>query len=480
MRDSILVLDYDHALSGLIARTLRGQQVRCALLSPDTGLEEVRALSPRGLILAAGHEEENDAFDDALMTLGVPVLALGGVVPALCRRYGGQVTNVLPKSEEITLGLQNSALFENMTGGERVLHDLRCLNLPDSLASIATATERCIGFQHGSLPVYAVQYPIERNDPDAVQLLQNFARLICGAEPTWNEETIIERAVAEIRAAAGDGRVLCAVSGGVDSAACAKLAHRAVGDRLTCVFIDTGLFRDGEPKRVIGSFMETLGLVVAYIDAKDAFLHALDGLRALPDKERVVSALLKQVLYKELAPDVSAIVLGTNYNDALYGAPQAADTVRQETDVRIVEPICELFKNEVRRLAETLALPGSIVERQPFPVSGLAGRVMGEVTQERLDVLRAADAFLVEEIRAGGHERKLWQYYALLTENIADSDGFAVILRASQAAQGGAYAARLPYDLLERVVERCLKEIPQVKRVIYDLTPSRHYALWEG
>lgn len=485
MQDAILILDHDAALAGLIARTLRSQQIYCKPVSSRITLAQALRQSPRGLILAARQDAPTtlSGLDLSLLTAGLPVLALGAMAPALCLHYGGTVLHREGESENITLGLEDQPLFEGMSRGERMLYALYDLTLPQGLACLATATERCIGFTGEGGKLYAIQYPIERNDPDAIQLLRNFATLVCGMEPLWSEGYIIDRAVEGIRAAAGGNRVLCAVSGGVDSAVCARLAHMAVGDRLVCVFVDTGLFRRGEPQAVIESYMETMGLVVAYEDAQETYLNALRGVTLAADKERIASSLLRQVFEKQHSfdPELHILVLGTNYNDTLYGfTPPKAPAGEAETPpLAVCEPVRGLFKDEVRRLAKALSLPGSIADRQPFPASGLALRIYGEITPERLETLRKADAFFSEEIFAGGHERKLWQYYAAMGENPDDRDGYVIILRASQACSGNACASRLPYDLLERVVERILAELPEVTRVLYDMTPSQHYSLME-
>ena len=441
--------------------------------------------APKGIVLSApdGAQDVLARLDPALLEAGVPILALGGMVSALCRLYGGDASPAACPRGAVTLGLENDPLFANISGGERVLRSLSDLTLSECLLPLATATERPIGFRHRDLPLYALQYPIERNDPDAAQLLFNFASRICGAADTWDEDAMMNLAVERIRQAAPEGRVLCAVSGGVDSTVCARLASLAVGDRLMCVFVDTGLFRQGEPENVISTFMDSLGLVVAHVDASEAFLRALSGVRSRDDKERIAAQLMTQVLIKQLGydPGIRSIVMGANLNDALFGFSASAEmeAVKGAYDLCVCEPVHDLFKEEVRRLATALSLPDSIALRQPFPASGLALRIFGRVTPERLTVLRAADACFSEEICQGGHAKRLWQYYTNLVDSPDQPDTYAISLRALQVARGGATAARLPFDVLERASERILSEVKGVVRVVYDLTPSNHYGEME-
>lgn len=474
MQSNILVMGGPLPLLSLIARTLRSQQILCELLPPGACEQEALGRKPLGIIWAAeqGPFSGPLPLSPQLLASGVPILALGGMAEGLCLHFGGSVTERLPDPQTVTLGLSQQPLFTDIAGGERMLYGLQCLALPDCLACTATATERCIGFSHKEFPLYGMQYPIEHNDPDAVQLLRNFACLLCGAEPLWDEDRILQELKEHIRAMAGDGRVLCAVSGGVDSAVCAKIAHMALDDRLECVLIDTGFFRQGEVDSVLSLFREEMGVPITLLPAQERFLESLSGVTDFFEKERRVCALLKELLVDRLSQmsNARALLLGTHLNDTLFG-----NEPRASLPEAVAEPLLGLFKEEVRRLATALSLPAGLAERPSFPSGGLALRIFGEVTEARLAILRQAEAVLTEEVQQGGLERRLWRLNASLLELPYGADTYTVGLRALQAAQDGAYAARLPYDLLERVTQRTLAQIPSVTRVIYDLTPSMQY-----
>ena len=286
----------------------------------------------------------------------------------------------------------------------------------------------------------------------------------------------MDRAQEEISRITGEGEAICALSGGVDSGVSALLGHRALGQRLHCIFVDTGLLRKDEGDQVMAFYRDQMGLNVRRIDAREQFLTALAGVRSVRQKEQIIFDLLTNIMAQEVAalPDVRVILQGTNYSDTLTGDnPEAMPLM----GVTVVEPVRELFKDEIRRVAEELGMPSVVIQRQPFPGSGLALRVLSDVTEEKLHVLREADAILRAEIEASGQNKRLWQYFATLATYPLSADACVITLRAVQTAEGGsATASRLPYDLLERVCEQIRRQLPQVSRVLYDLTPSDNYA----
>ena len=482
MQEPVIVLCKERATSWLIARLLRWRQVYSLCLPFDTPLETLLRHQPKGLILSAPLDEPGamDGLDTRIFQTELPVLALGGVAAALCVMNGGQIAPVIHSTTPLPLTLAEHPLFAEMDPAGCMLRSLAALNPEEGMTAIAAAGEDVIGFSLNEKPIFALEYPIERNDPNAGQLLTNFAYTICKCRADWNEDSMIDEAIQTLREGVpADGQVLCAVSGGVDSAVCAKLASMALGDRLRCLFVDTGLFRQNEPQSVMDEFQDMLGIQVEYINARECFMHGLDGLTEADAKETAASALMRQILTDHLKahPELCGLVMGTNYNDTLYNSESRH--IELDASITILEPIHTMFKDEVRRLATALGMPPAIANRQSFPSSGLALRIFGTITDERLNLLRAADACLMEEIQEAGLDKKLWQYYATLIQSPDAPAMHAVCLRAIQTSQSRGLAARLPFDLLERATERILAEVPGVSRVVYDLTPSKHYGILE-
>ena len=481
MLETIVILDCDQALSGLIARTLRSQDFYCELAPPETTAEDLRAMTPKGVIIAAENGGTVCGLDPSLLQSGVPVLALGAAAVMLCELLGGKAEVLKDTADNVTLGLKGSPLFEGITGGERVLHNLRDLILPDGARIIATATERCIGFSLEDR-LYAIQYTIERNDPDSLHILHNFASRVCGMEPIWDANYIIHEAVEEIRRKAGEGRVLCAVSGGIDSAVSAKLAHMAVGDRLTCLFVDTGLFRKDEPREVAAAYQEMPGVNLRFTDAHALFLKALEGVRADAEKERIVSSLLKQVFYEQLEafPDVKTVVMGTNYNDTLYGLPMPV-TPPIHSEEGVYDDRADPRAVQVGSQTPRRAAVHAQVHHGPAAIPRGGARVAHHGRghgAEAFDPARRQRLFRRGNCPRRAGKSACGSTTRRLPTTPTGRHGYVAILRACQAGDGEAYAARLPYDLTERVTERILTELPLIRRVVYDLTPSYHYSFF--
>ena len=478
MRDYVVLISGDDAVTRTVARKLRAEHFCCRIEPVGTPAAAVQQPDVRGVIIASaatGVAAELPEFKDYLQS-GVPMLCLGDSALTLCEMAGGTLSDLpLPGGVELVQFDHSHALFNAVEDGERYLHAYRYMTtLPEMADTAASTAEGVLGLRLHQRNVWGLAMQLERNDTSGTQLLLNFCRDVCGCTMWWSNQAFIERAKTSISMAAGGGDALCALSGGVDSGVCALLAHMALGSRLHCIFIDTGLLRKGEVNQVLDFYSTQAGLDLRKVDASEQFLSALTGVSDPAEKERIIFNLLRKVLKEETArhENIRLLIQGTNYSDVIKGSAYPL----QAEDIAVIEPVRELFKDEVRIIGEELGMTPAMLLRQPFPGSGLASRIMGEVTPEKLAIVREADAIFRDEIAENNQGRRLWQYFAALTDSPDPEGGYVVTLRAVQAVDGGGgMAARLPNDLLERVTMQILQRCQDVRRVMYELTPSKSY-----
>lgn len=497
--DLVLVLDFGAQYAQLIARRIRELRVYSRIVPYDTPAEQVRALRPKGIVLSGGpasvYEDGAPQADPAILQLGVPVLGIcygmqwmahvlgGRTGPAAVREYGR--TRLWVE--------QDSALFDGLE--RRLLcwmsHGDAVLDLPPGFETIArTDHSPHAAIQDRRRRLYGVQFhPEVSHTPWGVDVLRNFVFEVCGCAPTWTMRSFVEEATERVRGQVGGGRVLCALSGGVDSSAAAALVHRAVGDQLTCVFVDHGFLRKGEAEQVVRTFRDHFRVPLVHVDARRRFLERLQAVTDPEEKRRRIGEEFIRV-FEEVAArmgPVDFLVQGTLYPDVIESGTRTAARIKTHHNVgglpegmrfQLVEPFRELFKDEVREVARQLGLPDELVWRHPFPGPGLAIRVLGEVTEERLEILREADSILLEEVRRAGLWRELWQVFCVLlpvrTVGVAGDSrtyGYACAVRAVTSEDGmTADWARLPHELLEAVAARITREVPAITRVVYDVT----------
>jgi GMP synthase (glutamine-hydrolysing) len=486
----------------LIARRVRECGVYCELLPHDAPRERVEALRPKGYILSGGPNSVYDAnaplIPDFVLTAGLPVLGIcygmqllayqlgGEVAPGKEREYGPAVLNADESGEPVFAGLPASMPVW-MSHGDRIT------GVPPGFRPIASSDNSPIAAMANDRGHIGIQFhPEVVHTPHGKALLENFLFRICRCEPNWTPGNFIHESVGRIRAQVGSGKVICALSGGVDSAVAAALIHRAVGDQLTCIFVDNGLLRQGEAEQVVETFSRHMRIPLVHVQAADRFLDRLAGVVDPEQKRRIIGNEFIFLFEDEAAKlgDVAFIAQGTTYPDVVESASTGAGTTAKikshhnvgglpsEMRMELVEPLRLLFKDEVRRVGLELGLPHEMVYRQPFPGPGLAIRVIGEVNAERLALLRAADWVVTEEIRAAGLYNELWQAFAVLTDTLSvgvqgdfRTYAHAVAIRAVIADDAmTADWARLPYELLARVSSRITNEVAGINRVVYDIT----------
>ena len=477
MRDMALVLNFDDIAARAVARKLRSERIFCKIVPGTVSFQEIQAQEPLGLVLAGGVTGQTSAGADPEIFRGsIPLLALGDAAGLLLESMGGAVGETEMQGAVMGLTYEPSPLFDQVENGERLLPCAKALRLPPEAQALCHAQETVIGFAHQSLPLYGVQFEVEQNDPDGSQMLRNFALNVCGCTTWWDEDAFVTRAVEEIGRLVGPGRAVCAMTGGVDSGVTALLAYKALGSRLKCIFVDTGLLRDREGDDFIAFYRDKVGIDITRVYAQDRFLEALRGVTEPEEKRKIIGGLIRQILREEgeKLGAFDALIRGVSCNDVMFGHTPAQPVLSQ--GVQVIEPVRDLFKEEIRAVGEFMGVPPEVLSRQPFPGGGLALRILGEVTPRRLRTLRGADAIFRGEVARSSAAKRLWQYFAVLLP-LPGGEGDVIVLRAVHASERSqTYAARLPYDVMENVVDLIQRDQPDVRRVVYDLTPSSNYS----
>jgi GMP synthase (glutamine-hydrolysing) len=499
--EQVVVLDYGGQYSQLIARRVRECGVFSTLMPHHVGAEQVAKRAPKGVVLSGGPASVYDPgaprLDPELLELGVPVLGICYGMQLLARELGGVVQGAeVGEFGRSQLSVHTSGSLLLGTPEEQTCwmsHRDTVFEPPPGFVALASSTGSPVAaFESLERAIYGIQFhPEVIHTPYGQQVLSNFLRGICGCESNWSARSVIEEQVELIRAQVGDARAICGLSGGVDSSVAALLVHRAIGDRLTCVFVDHGLMRKNEGAQVITAFRDTFGVPLVAVDASERFLARLKGVTDPEQKRKRIGAEFIRVFEEEAARLDGAhfLVQGTLYSDVIEsGGGTGTATIKSHHNVgglpddlgfELVEPLRTLFKDEVRVVGAELGLPERLVWRQPFPGPGLAIRIVGgEASRERLEILREADAILQDEIRKAGLYRELWQSFCVLpdirtvgVQGDARTYGSVIVIRAVTSDDAmTADWARLPYDLLEQIASRMINEIRAVGRVVLDIT----------
>lgn len=498
-KELVLVLDFGGQYNQLIARRIRELSVYCEMVPYDISLDDLKAKMPSAIIMTGGpasvHGEGAPHCDPRIFTLGIPILGICYGMHLLAQELGGQVkpSQVREYGRTNMELVDDDILFNDIIGPTQVWmsHSDSVVTIPEGFRVIAR-TGNCpvAAFSHSQQKIYGVQFhPEVKHSLKGMQVLHNFLFTICGLKGDWDLNDFIAEAIDEVRRQVGDRKVLCGLSGGVDSSVAAALVHKAVGDQLVCVYVDNGLMRKGESEQVLKTFKDNMHMNLVFADAGARFLSKLAGVTDPERKRKIIGAEFIRVFEEEARKlgEIDFLVQGTIYPDIVESGTKTAHTIKSHHNVgglpedmqfELVEPLKLLFKDEVREIGEKLGLAEEIVWRQPFPGPGLGVRVLEEVTAEKVHILQEADYIVREEIKKAGLDREVWQYFAVLPPMrsvgvMGDGRTYAypIIIRAVSSDDAmTAEWAQLPYEVLDIMARRIVNEVQGVNRVAYDIT----------
>jgi len=492
---SIIVLDFGSQYTQLIARRLREDKIYCEILPYHTKVEDIQAKNPKGIILSGGPSSvyNKDAYevDQGVYSMGIPVLGICYGMQRIAVDFGGSVI----RSDHHEYGKAVSPLFKDCDNNRIVWmsHSDRVETLPEGFKVIATSNNSpYAAIANDEKRVYAMQFhPEVQHSEEGYLMLRNFAKNICGVTEKWKMEHFLKQQIESIREKVGDGKVLCGLSGGVDSSVVAAMLYEAIGDQLVPVFVDNGLLRKGEREQVEQVFKINLKVPLVVVDARENFLSKLAGVNDPEKKRQIIGHTFIEEFEKEAKKHdgIKFLAQGTLYPDVIesISVNGPSEVIKSHhnvgglpdwMDFELIEPLRELFKDEVRKIGLELGLPESMVNRHPFPGPGLAIRIMGDVNPADLDLLREADVILLDELKASGYYAKTWQAFAVLLNVksvgvMGDNRTYdnTVCVRVVEAVDGmTATFAHLPHDLLERISRRIINEVDGINRVVYDIS----------
>jgi GMP synthase (glutamine-hydrolysing) len=497
--DKVLVVDFGAQYAQLIARRVREAHVFSEIVPRDITAAQIREMAPVGIILSGGpasvYAEDAYDIDPEILGLGIPTLGICYGHQVIAHTLGGEVArNNVAEYGRAELAVEASSLMMRELPEEQTVwmsHRDAVVSAPNGFKVTATTAESPVAaMENPDRGIFGVQFhPEVAHTARGQEMLKRFLYEACHARPLWTHASIIEQSIDAVRDRVKDGSVICGLSGGVDSSVAAALVHKAIGDQLVCVFVDHGLLRKDEAVQVEETFRSSFHMNLIHVNAEDRFLAALAGVTDPEEKRKIIGETFIRV-FEEVATDVSDakfLVQGTLYPDVIESGTADAAKIKshhnvgglpEDMELHLIEPLRDLFKDEVRSVGEELGLPEEIVWRQPFPGPGLAVRIIGEVTKERLDILRSADAIVLEEVRRAGLYRELWQSFAVLpgirsvgVQGDERTYAYPLVVRAvtSEDAMTADWA-RLPYEVLERISSRVMNEVEGINRVAYDIS----------